>query len=399
MQAHWNGPSISLPQELLGLIECLEDQQPLPSTAIAAIARWRLACGDARGAALWHRWSLHTPEHERLRLELFQLLLLLEEPDLAQRIGCDQGWEGVLLTLEQEQVEQARKLQGLALKSGIAIKTATALRLAALWQQRGDSQAALELLEPMAAKSTTTGLCNAVAHLHEQAQAPAAAAPWWDRSLQIDLRQPAVLIQRSRNALAMQDPDLAFHLAQTLLELDRHHVVGQELRVEALTLLGARSSQRLALVPLVRQKRDRYRHQAQTLQRWWQPRRRRQQHWRHQQPLLALGPPRPLPQQVLAGCRQVGLLGSRDGLELQDALAAADSPGVLWDIRSREPLCSMRNIKRLLPSCWQLRHWPAWQPEEHGTLDALVIADPKLPIPAGAPLRVLHWQNGWRFVG
>ena len=43
--------------------------------------------------------------------------------------------------------------------------------------------------------------------------------------------------------------------------------------------------------------------------------------------------------------------------------------------------------------------WPEWQPEQHNNLDALVIADPKLPIPPDPPARVLHWTSGWRTLG
>ena len=388
-----------LPEELESVIVSLEKQQPLPAAALTALAHWRLACGDARRAARWHRWSLETPDPEQVRSELRQLLLLLEQPQLAQRLGGYEGWDGVLLSLENEQISQATQLQKLALNRGIAIQTSMALRVAALWQQRENSKAALELIEPIAERINTSVLCNAVAHLHEQGQAAKTAATWWDRSLKLDPFQPAVLMQRCRNALSLHQPGLAFHMAQTLLELDQHHIVGQELRVEALGRLGARSSLRLALTPLVRQRRARYRQQAQTLQRWWRPRRRRQQHWRMQQPLLALGPPRPLPPQALQGCRQVALLGSRDGFELQGALPQEEHPGEIWNLASPEPLCSQRNLQRLLPTGWNLRSWPEWQPEQHNNLDALVIADPKLPIPPDPPARVLHWTSGWRTLG
>lgn len=384
-----------LPPELDSLISQLEVQAAPDPAQLEAIASWRLACGDGRGAARWRRWSLAPPDPNAIREALRPLLLLLEQPQLASRLGQGQGWEAVLVALEHQQLQQARQLQQQALAAQQPLQAAMTLRLAGLWQQCGDLQPALDLLEPMAHAGASASLVNAIAHLHEQRQAPASAAPWWDRSLTVDPRQPAVLMQRSRNALALNEPALAFQLAQTLIELDPGHAVAQELRVEALERLGARASQRLALAPLVRQGRVRYLQQAQALAAWWAPRRRRQLQWRDHTPVQALGPRRPLPDQAVAGCRQIGLLGSRDGLELQSCFQAAASTGVVWDLGSREPLCSQRNLRHLLPAGWELRPWHRWQPEHHGRLDVLVISDPRLGLPAAQPERVLIWQNGW----
>ena len=385
---------MSWPHELEALVAATAAEQPPDPDQLAAVARWRLGCGDGRGAARWHRWSLTPPANADLRRELEALLLPLNQPQLAAQLGKPQGWGAVLLALEAGDPELALQNQAAAIAAAAAIDVPLCLRLASLWQQQHQPGPALELLRAIAAQAATPALCNAIAHLHEQQQQPDQAAPWWDHSLSLDPRQPAALMQRSRNALALGDAGLACHLAMALLELDPQHAVAQELQVETLARLGAPASQRLALAVLVRQGRDRYRSQAQTLEAWWRPRRRRQSQWRLQLEnsagLQPVASPRPLPPAALAGCRCIGLLGSRDGLELAGWPAEAGATGVVWNLASREPLVSQRNLQRLLPEGWQLRRWPRWQPSVHGALEALVIADPRLRSPSEAPKRVLR---------
>ena len=383
---------MSWPPELEALVEAVAAEQTPDPDQLAAIARWRLGCGDGRRAARWHRWSLEPPPRARLRSELEPLLLLLNSPQLAARLGHQQGWGAVLMALDSGDPEQARRSQQAAIAAEAPIEVPLCLRLASLWQQQQQPEPALELLQAIAAQAATPALCNAIAHLLEQQHQAAEAAPWWDHSLSLDPHQPAALMQRSRNALAQGDAALGCHLAMALLELDPRHAVAQELRVEALEALGAHASRRAALAPLVRQGRQRYRQQAETLGAWWRPRRRRQARWREHggEPLQALGPPRLLPAAALAGCRCIGLLRSRDGLELRGALAEAASNGVVWHLASREPVVCQPNLERLLPPGWQLRRWPRWQPEVHGALDALVIADRRCSVPPQAPALVLH---------
>ena len=383
---------MSWPPELTALVEAVAADGPADSDQLAAIARWRLGCGDGRNAARWHRWSLQPPPPATLRRELETLLLVLDRPQLAAKLGQQQGWAAVLLALEAGDPEQALQSQRSAIAAAAAIEVPLCLRLASLWQQQHRPEPALELLQAIAAQAATPALCNAIAHLLEQQHRPAQAAPWWDHSLSLDPRQPAALMQRSRNALNLGEAALACHLAMALLELDPQHAVGQELQVEGLGALGAPASQRLALAPLVHQGRQRYKQQAKALEAWWRPRRRRQAEWRHQLPsgLQPLAPLHPLPAALLQGCSRIGLLGSRDGLELVDALVQADIPGVVWHLSSREPLVVQRNLQSLLPEGWQLRRWPRWQPDLHGALDALVIADRRLSVPAQAPALVLR---------
>ncbi len=380
------------PPELEALVETVAAEQAPDPDQLAAIARWRLGCGDGRSAARWHRWSLQPPAPARLRSELEPLLLLLNNPQLAARLGQQQGWGAVLLALDSGAPEQARRFQQAAIADEAPIEMSLCLRLASLWQQQQQPEPALELLQAIAAQAATPALCNAIAYLLEQQHQPTEAAPWWDHSLSLDPHQPAALMQRSRNALVQGDAALGCHLAMALLELDPRHAVAQELQVEALEALEAHASRRLALAPLVRQGRQRYRQQAETLRAWWRPRRRRQARWRQHGagPLQALGPPRPLPTSALTGCSCIGLLRSRDGLELVGALAEAASAGVVWHLASREPVVCQRNLEQLLPPGWQLRRWPRWQPELHCSLDALVIADRRCSIPPQAPALVLH---------
>jgi len=367
------------------------------SVLLSTIARWRLACGDGGGAARWQRWSLQRPNTRELRTALEELTLLLGRPDLSARISARGGWGAVLLAVDQGDTEKAIELQKAAIASSRPIDPKLLHRLASRWQQVDQVEPALELLQAIAVQASTPALCNAIAHLLEHQHRFVDAAPWWDHSLGLDRLQPAVLIQRSRNAVQLNDPGLAFHLAQVLYELDPEHAVGLELRVDALERLGAPASVRLALAPLVRQRRERYRQHARVLKSWWEPRRRRQHRWRQQlpdgfkqMPLELLSPPRLLPITGLADCRCIGLLASRDGIELAGTLRGAGDSGVVWHLASREPLLCERNLRLLLPSGWQLRRWPRWQPELHGALDALVIADRKLSVPIEAPERVLR---------
>jgi hypothetical protein len=383
---------ITWPPELEALLDAAAAEQTPNPDQLAAIARWRLSCGDGRSSARWHRWSLETPPPATLRSELETLLLLLKLPQLAAKLGHPQGWCGVLLALDAGNPELALRCQRSTIAAAAPIEVSLCLRLASLWQEQKRAEPALELLQAMAAQAATPTLCNAIAHLFEQQHQPERAALWWDHSLGLDPCQPAALIQRSRNALAQGDAALSCHLAMVLLELDPHHAVAQELQVESLGALGAHASQRLALAPLVRQRRQRYIEQARTTEAWWRPRRRRQSRWRQHfaGSLQALGPLRPLPRAALAGCSRIGLLSSRDGLELVDALGEADTPGVIWNLSSLEPLVCHRNLQRLLPNGWQLQRWPRWQPELHGALNALVIADRRLSVPPQAPDLVLR---------
>jgi tetratricopeptide (TPR) repeat protein len=376
----------------MAVVEAAAADNPADPEQLADIARWRLGCGDGRSAARWHRWSLEPPPPATLRSELETLLLLLDRPELAARLGPAQGWGAVLLALDSGDPEQALRSQQAAIAAEAPIELSLCLRLASLWQHQQQPEPALELLQAIAAQAATPALCNAIAHLLEQQHQPAEAAPWWDHSLSLNPHQPATLMQRSRNALAQGDAALGCHLAMALLELDPCHAVAQELQVEALGALGAHASRRLALAPLVRQGRQRYLQQAGTLKAWWRPRRRRQSRWRQHgaEPLQALAPPRPLPASALASCNCIGLLRSRDGLELIGALADAASTGVVWHLASREPVVCQRNLERLLPAGWQLRRWPRWQPELHGALDALVIADRRISVPPQAPALVLY---------
>ena len=391
---------INLPPELSELVEALAAGATEASADhLTAIARWRLACGDGRGAGRWQRWSLDAPATSVLREQLRDQLLEWQQPDLAARLGAVPGWAGVRLALEQQQAGQALELQQQAIATGEPISLAASLQLASLWQGQARPQPALALLLAIAAAQPQPGtsLCNAIAHLHEQLNDHLQATPWWDRSLQQDPRQPAALIQRSRNALALDDPALAFQLAEALHQLDPGHPVAQELRVEALEQLQAPASLRLALVPLVRARRERYRRQARQLAPWWAPLRRQQSLWRPATAPLAfaLAPTRPVPAALLSGCSRLGLLGSADGLELAESLGEAAGEGVVWLLESPEPLCALHNLRRLMPAGWEVQLWPRWAPQLHGALDLLIEAGAKpTPARADAPDRRLHWREG-----
>jgi tetratricopeptide (TPR) repeat protein len=391
---------INLPPELSELVEALAAGATEASPdQLAAIARWRLACGDGRSAGRWHRWSLEAPPPSVLRQQLRDQLLEWQQPDLAARLGAVPSWAGVRLALEQQQTGQALELQQQAIAAGEPISLAASLQLASLWQGQAQPQPALALLLAIAAAQPqpSTSLCNAIAHLYDQVNDHHQAAPWWDRSLQLDPRQPAALIQRSRNALALRDQALAFQLAEALHQLDPDHPVAQELRVEALEQLQAPASLRLALVPLVRARRERYRRQARRLAPWWAPLRRQQSLWRPATApqALALAQARPVPAALLSGCSRLGLLGSADGLELAGSLGEVSVEGVVWLLESPEPLCALHNLRRLMSANWEVQLWPCWAPQLHGALDLLIEAGAmQPPTRADAPDRRLHWREG-----
>lgn len=379
-------------KRLDALINALENEMHPTREDFAAIARWRLGCGDAKAAARWQRWALNPPPPLQLKTALGHLLLLTQQTQLADRLGSHQGWYKVLLALEKQQPEEARAAQDQAIRENLELDPNLRLQIAALWQQAGEAQSSLDLLLPVAKTLPTTTLCNAVAHLYEQNLADETSAFWWDRSLALDPCQPAVMIERSRNALRLNDPYLALQLSQQLLAIESEHIVAQELQVEALLQLDAPASVRLALIPLVKQGRERYLQQASELAAWWRPRRKLQRSWRQSAPLIALAQPRPIPAKALEGCHNVGLISSNDGLELLGSTERLAPEGTLWNLNSSEPLCSHRNLQMLLPSTWQVHTERIREPTKYHNLDALFIC-------TSQHQEAIKLNNHWRHDG
>ena len=370
-----------LPPQLLALIDTIERGEPVDPALLSALSRWRLACGDARAAARWQRWSLQPPDQGSLREALRQILIWLERPDLMHRLGAVEGWNAVALALEQHNPTLGLELQERALANGEPPEPRLTLLLAGQWQQQGQPEAALALLELLAMQHSSPALFNAIAHQLDQLQRHNQAAPWWDRSLALEPNQLPALIARTRNALRQNTPHVAMQLSQRVLQRDPTHTIGLELRLSALQQLGAKASMRQALVPLLQQDRNQNIHRTQELQAWWKPRRRRQKTWRQAIPAelqnipkLLLAPPKPIPPQLLSGCSAIALAGSRDGLELVGAFRLAAPQGVLWDIASREPLCSQANLQRLIPAGWELRVAGNVDRERHESLEAVIRA-------------------------
>ena len=275
---------------------------------LAAIAAWRLACGDGLSAARWRRWSLEPPPPERLREALCDLWLLLGMAEPAEALGGGEGWQGVQLALALQQPDRALQLQQQAVAAQQPIDANGRLRLASLWKQRGQPQPALELLLGIPQAQGSASLCNLIAVLHEQNSNAAQAARWWECSLSLDPNQLAVLSHRARNALHLGEHPRACHVAQTLLERDPLHPTGQSVLQASLEHLGAKASLRQLLAQRLQLQRAGGAPAAQPqelagqLKRWWQPRRRRQRAWRRRlapelrdQPWLLVSPPRPLP--------------------------------------------------------------------------------------------------------
>ena len=186
-------PASPLPESIAAVLESLVSAGQPTAQQLMAVARWRLACGDGRGAARWQRWSVEAPDPAALQAALRHLLLLLGEPKLAARLGDAEGWPAVLQALQHGQPEQALALQRQASQEGTPIDLALSRELAALWQRQGHPREAIPLLLGIARQATTPPICNCIANLYEQLGEPAEAAPWWDRSLQLDPGQPAAL--------------------------------------------------------------------------------------------------------------------------------------------------------------------------------------------------------------
>ena len=100
------------PEALLAhLTEALQQGESIAPQALEALARWRLGCGDGRGAARWQRWSRQPPASAELRSALRELLLRLNRHALAERLGEAEGWPAVLQALAQRNTDQALTLQ------------------------------------------------------------------------------------------------------------------------------------------------------------------------------------------------------------------------------------------------------------------------------------------------
>ncbi len=179
--------------------------------ALEELASWRLACGDLAACARWRRLALPPHQPAVLRRELAKLLEALELHDLARdlqhpaepgRADPNPDWPQLQRALLRGNYSTAARQQAALL----AASADTPLhqpppQLAGLvwaWLQAGRSRSALDLLnsvqglglEPEAIDAAP--LATAIGWVLRASQ-PERSARWWQRSLALNPRQPALL--------------------------------------------------------------------------------------------------------------------------------------------------------------------------------------------------------------
>ena len=345
------------------------------------VARWRLGCGDAAGAAKWQLWSLVPPQQEELQQALVCFWIDLGELKTAAGIlgsKCN-GWEGLNLLIQQGSLIEARNLQQRLLVSPPPLELNFLLNLASAWQKSGCPSDALDLLEQLLLhykrgnQIVLPPLANALAQLLEEHKRQEAAASWWRYSLEQDSNQIHPMMRLGRYALAQNNPLVAFHYAHQVLERDPNHSWAPDLQKKALTALGARGS--LALLANHTPPKSWLRRQSQ----WLTPLKK----FTVEQiicDLIARSCIKLLPTKIIKEYKSIALWGDSDGLALSQILLNryddSTNLSVIWLLASADPLLQINNLKRLMPenSSIQLKFWPLWDPNIHADVELLVFA-------------------------
>ena len=219
---------VPIPPALEALKHALQQQRPPSPLWLAAMAQWRLACGDGKGAARWRRWSLQAPAPEALREPVRELLLLTGDVAGADTLTITESWESVEVALAVGSLEQAQRLQNHLITSAAPLSNRLRLTLVCQWRERQHPQPALTLLMGLPHIEHSPPHCNLAAALMERCQLPWLAGLWWERSLHIQPDQLVALSRCASNALAQGRARRARHWAQRLLDLDPHHPAGSK---------------------------------------------------------------------------------------------------------------------------------------------------------------------------
>jgi len=356
--------------------------EPNPGSELfIQVARWRLGCGDATGAAKWQLWSLVPPQQEELQQALVRFWIDLGELKTAAGIlGSESnGWEGLNLLIQQGSLIEAQNLQQRLLISPPRLELNFLLNLASAWQKAGCPSDALDLLEQLLLhykrvnKIILPPLANALAQLLEEHQRQEAAASWWRYSLLQDSNQIHPMMRLGRYAMAQNDLLVAFHYAHQVLERDPNHSWAPDLQKKALTALGARGS--LALLANHSPPKSWLSRQSQ----WLMPLKK----FTSEQmicDLIARSFVKFLPFEIIKDYRSIALWGDSDGLALAQIILnrydTSPNLSVIWLLASTDPLLQIYNLERLMPvhSTIQLKFWPSWDPNIHADVELLVFA-------------------------
>lgn len=351
--------STEISTDLREALEQLSSADPAPE-CFELVARWRRACGDAEAAATWQTWSLLPPEAEELRQALAQLWRGLGDTERAAALVPEPGWQQLAVVLQQGDLEQATSLQRQLLQERPPLEIAALLELVNLWQEAEQHQQALELLEPLLAWMESRGepvsgqLCNAMADLLEKQNRFNEAEPWWQRSHALQPHQAWPLMRLGHQAMRRQQPLVAVHYANQVLQRDPGHAIAPRLQRKALQALGAERS--LALLDGTTPPAT---------------------------PAIA-SLKEPPPAEIWLGCRRLALIGFRDAAILEGWLealnqdpAAAASPAQLWLIASPDPLWLHQQAHTVLAAQDQpiaLESWPVWDPQRHSAAERVIEA-------------------------
>ncbi len=332
------------------------------------VARWRMACGDADGAATWQTWSLMPPEREELKRNLSQLWLNLDEPALAAQIlgdasgRQDDSWEQLTLLLKQAKLSEATALQKKLLSNPPDLSIQILLALVESWKQAEQPQQALDLLQPMLLRIhqrneiPSTPVCNTVAQLLDELKRFDEAEQWWLRSHRSQPHHTWPLMRLARHALRKKEFPIVFHYSTEVLNREPDHRFAPDLQHKGLAGMGASKS--LAMI------------QGET-----PPQPKPDPHFQ---------PPEP---ELWHQCRQLALVGFSEATLIEHwfkALAEETSatnpsapqlPLKLWLIASPDPLWLRHQVEALLSTLNQtidIEQWPAWDLQRHGSAQLIV---------------------------
>lgn len=357
--------------------------EPNPGSELfIQVARWRLGCGDAAGAAKWQLWSLIPPPQQELKHALAGFWIHLGELKTAAVIlGSESiGWEGLNLLIQQGSLDEAKNLQEELLISPPLLELNFLLNLASAWQKAGCPSDALTLLEHLLIhykrfnKIILPPLANALAQLLEEHNRQEAAASWWRYSLLQDPNQIHPMMRLGRFAMAQNDLLVAFHYAHQVLERVPNHPWAPDLQAKALTALCARGS--LALLANHSFPKSWLRRQSQ----WLLPL-NKVANKQTSCGLVARSYVKFIPTAIIKNYKSIALWGDSDGLALAPILLNKDiqlyNLSTIWLLASSDPLLQISNLKQLsqMHSSIQLNFWPLWDINIHYDVELLIVAN------------------------
>ena len=389
------------PQVLEALTQLSEGSREV--SHFECISRWRLSCGDAETASIWHYWSFDPPNREEIVLALAAFWGSLGENEKAtQLLPKEDGWEQLALMQRLSRYEEAETMQRALLLEPPQLDIAKLLEIIAHWQRAERSEPALELLEKLVNYKRNKGerivpqIAYALADQLEKLDRHDEAAQWWAKSLEIDPNQAWPMMRLAYYEFNRERPAVAAHYCRQVRELNPKHKTAPKLQRKALKAMGARGSRAIL------------RHRD--LPDPWQ---RRQSQWRQQlisqlEPRISLpddlywrSPVVLPPHEAWQNHQQVALWGDADGLSLVEwALTHGNQPPdhsvILWLLASPDPELQLHNLRLMLPEASKhvlVVPWPVWAPDRHGEIESLLISHRATPPPLGPGHNLEIWQE------